>query len=202
MTTQTPCEIDTLTPEHLRAGAVLWSLRASLNMLHRRDAEEARVIADERAAIADPLKSAIWGQRRALGGHSDPTSEALLSLGDPPRANRYSALAEEVEGQLAAVAAHLPPAGIGSLFRIEAALPALSKDAAVATWRLLDRIDGRIRRLLGEPYDRQFIPKVRCPWCDAVSLLMRLAPPRDARVVECTTCDGAWAWTEMAGSRA
>jgi hypothetical protein len=191
--------IDTLTPEHLRAGATLWSLRASLTMLRDRAALEARVIADERAAIADPLKSVIWGSRRALGGHGDPTSEALLALGDPPRANRYDTVAEEVDGQLAEVARHLPPAGHDSLTRIEMAVPAMSKAAAQATWRLLDRLDGRIRRGMDEPYDRQFIPRVRCPWCDAVSLLMRLAPPRPLRVVECTTCDGAWAWTEMTG---
>jgi len=199
MTTMQPaCE--TLTPEHLRAGAVLWSLRASLTMLRDRDAVEDRVIADERAAIADPLKSAIWGQRRALGGHSDPTSDALLCLGDPPRPNRYSTVVDEVDGQLAEVARHLP-AGHDSLTRIETALPTLSKEAAEATYNLLDRLDGRIRRLLCEPYDRQFIPRVRCPWCDTVSLMMRLAPPQPARVVECTTCTGAWPWTEMARGR-
>ena len=179
------------TPEHLRAGAALWSLRASLGLLHDRDALEARVIADERAAAADTLKSTVWGSRRALGGHSDPTSDALLLIGDPPRVNRYTALVEEVTGQLDGVARHLPPAGHDPLGRIEAAIPALSQAAAEATRALLDRIDGRIRRLLHEPQDRQHIPRVRCPWCDAVSLTMRLAPPRHARVVECTTCDGA-----------
>lgn len=193
---------DTQTAEHLRAGAVLWSLRASLALLRDRDAAETRAIADERAAIADPLKSAIWGSRRALGGHSDPTTEALLALRDPPRANRFGSVAEGVDGQLDEVARHLPTAGHDSLTRIEAAIPAMSKTAAEATWRLLDRLDGQIRRLLHEPYDRQFIPRVRCPYCDTVSLMMRTAPPRPARVVECTTCDGAWLFAEMARSRA
>jgi hypothetical protein len=188
-------------PERLRAGAAVWSLRASLDMLYDRDAAEARAIADEREAAADPLKSPVFGQRRSLGGHSDPTSDALLLLGGPVRDNRYSRLIDEVTGQLDDVAQHLPAAGGDGLTRIDAAIPSLSKTAAEATWRLLDRIDGRIRRLLNERQDQQFIPRVRCPWCDAVSLTMRLAPPRHARVVECTTCDGAWMWTEMAAAR-
>lgn len=189
------------TPEHLRAGSVLWSLRASLGMLYERDAVEARAITDERAAAADPLKSPIWGTRRALGGHSDPTSDALLALREP-RSNPYNDLIAQIEGQLSDVAQHLPPAGHDSLGRIEAAIPAMSKTAAKATWDLLYRIDSRIRRLLNEPIDRKFIPRVRCPWCDAVSLLMRLSPPQRQRVVECTTCDGAWTWIEMAGRSA
>lgn len=186
-----------LSPEHLRAGAVLWSLRRSLQLLHDRDAAEARAITDERAAAADPLQSPRWGTRQALGGHSDPTSEALLVLHSPSRTNRYTALVDEVTGQLAEVARHLPPAGHDPLARIEAAIPAMSKTAAEKTWHLLDKIDGRIRRLLHEPADRQYIPRAQCPWCGAVSLMMRLAPPQRARVAECTICPGAWLWTEM-----
>ena len=188
---------ETLMPEHLRAGATLWSLRASLKLLGERDDAEARVIADERVAAADPLKSPIWGSRRALGGHSDPTSEALLLLREPPRANRFGVLLGEVEGQLADVARHLPQAVAEPLYRIELALPAMSKEAAEKTWQLADRVDGRIRRLLHEPADRRFVPQIKCRWCGAVSLMMRLAPPQAARVVECTTCPGAWTWAEM-----
>lgn len=187
-------------PERLRAGAAAWSLRASLTLLDDREIQEARAIADERASAADPLKSPIYGARLALGGHGDPTSDALLLLDDPPRANSYTDLVAEVAGQLAGVARYLPPAGHDSLDRIQAAIPAMSEVAAAAMWRLLDRVDGRIRRLLHERADQQHLPRVRCPWCDAVSLTMRLAPPRRARVVECTTCDGAWLWTEMAGN--
>lgn len=192
--------IDTLTPEQLRAGAALWSLRASLTLLAEREAAEARAITDERAAAADPLKSPIWGSRRGSGGHSDPVGDALLVLREQPRGNRYSDLVEEVETQLAYVARHLPAAGHDPLGRIEAALPTMSKAAAERVHRdVLDRIDGRIRRLLHEPADRQFVPRVRCRDCQAVSLLMRKAPPLEQRVVECTTCDGAWLWTEMTG---
>ncbi len=192
-----------VSPEHLRAGAALWSLRAALTLLRDREAAEDRAIADERAAAADPLKSPLYGSRRALGGHGDPTSEALLLLREPRRDNRFTTLREEVQGQLADVACHLPdPGGATSMGRIRAALPAMSKTAAEAVWTLADRIDGRIRRLLDEPADRQWLPRVKCRLCGAVSLMMRLAPPREARVVECTTCSGAWTWAEMAGRRA
>ena len=197
---------DTLTPEHLRAGAALWSLRASLSALSDREAAEDQAIADERVAAADPLKSPLWGRRQALGGHGDPTSDALLLLHDAPRTNRYTGLLDEVTGQLAGVAQHLPASGgFNSVTRIQDALPVMSTAAAEATWRLADRIDGRIRRLLGEPADQARIPRIKCPWCDAVSLVMRLAPPLRDRVIECTTCTGAWAWAEVAvkgGARA
>ncbi|BEL07845.1 hypothetical protein Q0Z83_060360 [Actinoplanes sichuanensis] len=192
---------DLPTPEHLRASAALWSLRASLSTLSDREAAEDKAIADERVAAADPLKSPVWGGRQALGGHSDPTTDALLQLTGPVRENRFTPLLEEVTGQLANVAQHLPPAGVTSLVRIVAALPQLSKPAAFSTWQLADRIDSRIRRLLSLPGDRQYVPRVKCPWCDAVSLVMRLEPPQPDRVVECTTCTGAWLWADVAGAR-
>lgn len=193
---------DLPTPEHLRASAALWSLRSSLELLREREAAEDRAIADERAAAADTLKSPIWGSRLTIGGHGDPTTDALLVLNDPPRTNRYTPLLDEVTSQLTGVAQHLPAGGHDSLTRIESALAGMSKTAAAATWRLADRIDSRIRRILHEPADRRHIPRVRCPWCDAVGLTIRLSPPRPARVVECTTCDGAWTWSEMAGQGA
>jgi hypothetical protein len=190
---------DTLIPEHLKAGAALWSLRAALTLLTDREAAEDRAITDERVAAADPLRSPVYGTRQAAGGHGDPTTDALLVLDEPARDNPYTALTVEVAGQLANVAQHLPAAGHDSVTRIEAALPAMSRAAATATWQLADRLDSRIRRQLREPADRRYVPRVRCPWCDAVSLMMREAPPLDARVVECATCDGAWTWAEMAG---
>lgn len=189
---------DLTIPERLRAGAAVWSLRASLTLLQDREQQEGRAIADERAAAADTLKSPLYGARLTVGGHGDPTSDALLLLDEPTRTNRFTAWLSEVTGQLDGVAQHLPQAGHDSLARIESAIPAMSKAAALATWRLLDRIDGRVRRLLQVPSDHQLIPRVRCPWCDAVGLTMRLAPPQPDRVVECTTCDGAWTWDEMA----
>jgi hypothetical protein len=183
---------DLPTPEHLRASAALWSLRASLSTLSDREAAEDRAIADERVAAADPLRSPVWGGRQAPGGHSDPTTDALLLLSGPRRENRYTALLDEVTGQLAGVARHLPDVtrngmpviGVTSLGRIVEALPLLSKVAAFSTWRMADKFDGRIRRLLSVPGDRQYVPRVRCPWCDAVSLVMRLAPPQRERVIE------------------
>jgi hypothetical protein len=188
---------DLPTPERLRASAAAWSLRQSLAILHDHEAQEDRAITDERAAAADTLKSPLYGTRMALGGHGDPTSDALLLLDDPARINPYSRVVDEVAGQLDGVAQHLLPTGHDSLARIESAIGSMSTAAALATWRLLDRIDGRVRRLLHIPSDVQHIPRARCPWCDAVSLTMRLAPPQPARVVECTTCDGAWTWDEM-----
>jgi hypothetical protein len=52
----------------------------------------------------------------------------------------------------------------------------------------------------GRADDRQLVPRVRCPDCDAVGLVMRTSAPLAARVVECITCDALWARSEMVGS--
>lgn len=184
--------------QHLHAQAAAWSLRAALSTLADRAAAEDRVIAIQQAAAADPLKSPLWGRRHALGGHGDPTGNAILTV-DLSRANRYADLLGEVQGQLDGVAKHLPAAGHDPLGRIEAAIPAMSRPAAAATRRLLDRIDGRIRRLLHEPDDRQLLPRVRCPACDATALTLRTSAPPADRVIGCTTCDLAWTAAEMRG---
>lgn len=186
-------------PHHLHARAALWSLRCVLTTLAHRAAVEYRAIAAERAAAADPLKSPLWGRRQALGGHGDPTGDAILTIGGTTRANRYAELEAEVLGQMHGVAQHLPAAAGGDLARIEAAIPAMTPAAAAATRRLLARIDGRVRRLLHVPDDRQLISRVRCPACDAVALVLRTSAPPPERVVECTSCDLAWAMDELRG---
>lgn len=183
-------------PTQLRATAALWSLRAALAALDNRTADEARAIIGEQAAAADPLKSPLWGRRHALGGHGDPTGDAVLTLG-PARSNRWAVLADEVQDQLAGVARELPPASTTDLDRFAAAIPAMSPTAATATRKLLDRIDSRIRRLLHEPSDRQLVPRIRCPACDAVGLAIRTSAPLAQQVVECITCDAAWWRSEM-----
>ncbi|MBG0560706.1 hypothetical protein [Actinoplanes aureus] len=184
-------------PVHLRAGAALWSLRIALNALHDRSDEEHRAITEERAAAADPLKSPALGRRQALGGHGDPTGDAILALG-LARSNRYADLLGEVLDQLDGVAKHLPSVGdFSPVARIEAAVPAMSPAAADATRLLADRIDGRIRRLIRLGHDRQLVPRIACPGCDTTGLVVRTSPPLDRRVIECFTCGNAWPRAEV-----
>lgn len=185
-------------PHQLHAQAALWSLRAALRLLADRARAEARAIALEAAAAAEPLRSPVWGRRQALGGHGDPTGDAV-DHGQAPRANRYAELADEVWGQLSDVAQHLPPSAGDPVDRIGAALPTMGPVALVATRRLLDRIDGRLRRLLHEVDDRQLMPRARCPECGAASLVLRTSAPQSQRVVECTTCDLARTWADLRG---
>ncbi|MDP9799363.1 hypothetical protein J2S43_007875 [Catenuloplanes nepalensis] len=185
-------------PHHARAAAALWTLCVALDQLDDRVREENDAILAERATAADPLKSPSWGRRHALGGHGDPTGDAIAALG-PPRPNRWAALRTEVWSQLRDVAEHLP--GLADpLDRLRAAVPHMSDRMADATQLFADRIDGRVRRLLGLPADRQLVPRVPCPACAAVGLMLRGAPPVAERVVECTTCGAAWMWAEMVGS--
>lgn len=188
-------------PNQLHAQAALWSLRAALRLLADRARAESRAIALQAAAAAEPLRSPVWGRRQALGGHGDPTGDAV-NHGHEARTNRYAELSDQVWGQLSDVAQHLPPSAGDPVDRIAAALPTMGPIAVVATRRLLDRIDGRLRRLLHEADDRQLMPRVRCPACQAVSLVLRTSAPQAQRVVECTTCDLAWTWGALAGRAA
>ena len=207
----------------LRAQAALWSLRAALALLADRIAEEDRAIRAARAAAADPLRSPMWGRRHALGGYGDPTSEAIEALGSvAARPNRWASLEREVLEQLASVAQHLPGqrcdgcprqhacTALGcarvtrmtilssdNLLVFEVAIPGMSAAAADATRVLCDRLDTRIRRLLGVPFDQHLVPRTPCPDCDTVSLIMRTSPPPAQRVVECTSCGAAWTRSEM-----
>ncbi|WP_433793954.1 hypothetical protein [Actinoplanes sp. CA-252034] len=177
-------------PAQLRASAALHTLEAALDALADRVVDEDRAIRAEQAARAEPLKSPTFGRRHALGGHGDPTGDAVGTLGTP-RPNRYEKLEREVHRQLRDVAEYLP--GLDSPFvRIQNAVPHMSDRMADATRLLADRVDGRIRRQLQIGHDHQFVPRVPCPACDVVALAIRTAPPLADRIVECVTCGMAW----------
>ena len=190
-----------LHPHQLRARAALHTLGAALAALATRTDDEARAIRAEQAARFEPLKSPTFGRRHALGGHGDPTGDAVATLG-AVRPNRYADLEREVDQQLRDVARHLPGPVAVPLGRLQDAVPAMSAAAAAATRVLADRLDGRIRRLLRIGHDRQLVPRIPCPGCDTTGLIMRKSPPLDFRVIECSTCGSAWPRSEVLGSAA
>ncbi|XVU25789.1 hypothetical protein ACQPZJ_01655 [Actinoplanes sp. CA-054009] len=189
---------DQLHPAQLRARAALWSLRAALAALQQRAAEEDIAIAAEEMTAPSVLKSPTWGRRRALGGHADPVGGAIEANDTPApaRRNRWAELRAEEVGQLRNVAKHLPGLA-GPLDRLQTAVPHMTDRMAEGTRILADRADDRIRRRLRMPYDRQLVPRVKCAGCDTTGLVMRLAPPLEDRVIECTTCGQAWPRSEV-----
>ena len=188
-----------MTSHHLRARAALHSLHIALDQLADRATAEARAIDAQRTAAAEPLKSPSWGRRYALGGHGDPTGDAVLTIGEA-RPNQYAEQHTEAWEQLHEVAQHLPVQGFNPLDRIETALPAMSQKAAEATRTLLDRIDQRVRRLLKISDDRQLLPGVACPVCDTAGVLaLRTSAPETECVVECGSCPQAWPAKAMRG---
>ena len=190
-----------LHPHQLRADAALHTLQAALDALADRVIDEDRAIRAEQAARAEPLKSPTFGRRHALGGHGDPTGDAVGTLG-AVRPNRYDELEREVDQQLRDVARHLPGPVAVPLDRLQNAVPHMSDRMADATRILADRLDGRIRRLLRIGHDRQLVPRIACPGCDTTGLTMRTSPPFDVRVIECPTCGSAWPRSEVLRSAA
>ncbi|BAL85480.1 hypothetical protein AMIS_2600 [Actinoplanes missouriensis 431] len=191
-----------MTNQHhqLRASAALHTLEAALAALDDRVDDEYRAIRAEQAARYEPLKSPTFGRRHALGGHGDPTGDAAGTVGTT-RPNRYAELRTEVQEQLLNVSRHVPRTGYVAhpVRDLEAAIPAMSPRAADRARLWFDRIDGRIRRQLRIAHDRQLVPRIPCPDCDTTGLIMRLSPPLDARVIECTTCGSAWPRSEVLG---
>ncbi|MFI5895704.1 hypothetical protein ACIA5D_36975 [Actinoplanes sp. NPDC051513] len=178
-------------------SAAAAALRATSALLEERQADEATAIRAGRAAAADPLKSPSFGRRHALGGHGDPTAGAIDTISSPPRPNPYARLETEIREQLHNVAKHLPlPGRLGDVYRIHQAFPGTSP-AADACRLFLDRLDGRISRMLVVQADRQLVPRVPG---DTAGLSMRRAPDPAERVVECVTCGAAWLWSEMTRS--
>ncbi|MFG2059683.1 hypothetical protein ACGFI9_37295 [Micromonospora sp. NPDC048930] len=179
-----------MTPHHHWAQSAAWSLDAALLALDARAVIEARAIRAQQEAAAEPLRSPSWGSRRALGGHGDPTGDALLTIGTA-RPNRYADLAADVQEQLHGVSHHLPGDSFNPLYRIREALPAFSPGTAHATWRLLDRLDGRVRRTRGLdiPSGRRHLVDVACPVCAGRALYVQTAGPESDWTV---VCAGSW----------
>ncbi|MFI6228897.1 hypothetical protein ACIBCR_16460 [Micromonospora echinospora] len=173
-------------PHHLHATAAAHSLDAALHQLDHQADLEARAIRAEQAAAREPLRSASWGRRTALGGHGDPTGDAALTARTGGRPNRYAELASSTLDRLNAVAQHLPPVDGGeALYRIQTAIPGMSPGTAAGTTTLLLRLDERVRRELRIGPDRQPLTGVACPACRHRLVYVQTAGPEHAWTVVC-----------------
>ncbi|MEU7590695.1 hypothetical protein AB0A95_30940 [Micromonospora sp. NPDC049230] len=174
-------------PHHLHATAATWSLGAALTTLHATAAIEARAIRAQVATAAEPLRSPSWGRRYALGGHGDPTGDAINATRSArARPNRYELLHADVQEQLLTVAHHLPhPEHINPLGRIRASIPGMQPGTAAGTTRLLDRLDERVRRILRLRPALERLPDVTCPACRRRLVYVQTAAPLDEQTVIC-----------------
>ncbi|WP_025620787.1 hypothetical protein [Salinispora cortesiana] len=177
-----------MTPHHLHATAAAWSLNAALAQLEARATAEARAIAAEQAAAVEPISSPTWGRRHALGGHGDPTSDAILTAtAGPLRRNRYAETQTGIISQLDAVARHLPGHGVADpLQRIRQHIPAMQPGTAAALTALLRKLDGRARRVLRVGPDRDPLRGVACPACHCRHMHVQTSGPQYAWTVVCS----------------
>lgn len=191
-------------PHHLHATAAAWSLNTALTHLDATAVTEAHAIAAEQAAAAEPLRSPLWGRRHALGGHGDPTGDAVLTVGITQRRNRYAELQADVIAQLDGVARHLPGLGaIDPLYRIRQHIPAMQPGTAAATTILLAKLDGRVRRQLRIGPDRRLLPGVACPACGRRPMYVQTSGPEPAWTVVCAAdcrCTGQGCPCEVPGA--
>ncbi|GLY21679.1 hypothetical protein [Micromonospora sp. NBRC 101691] len=173
-------------PHRLHATAAAHSLDAALRQLHHQADAEARAIREEQAAAREPLRSASWGRRTALGGHGDPTGDAVLTARTGGRPNRYANLVHDVDERLTAVARHLPATVIGRpLTRLLSAIPGMSPGTAAITTTLLVKLDERVRRELRIGPDRKPLTGVECPACRHRLVYVQTAGPEDVWTVVC-----------------
>ncbi|XTZ18174.1 hypothetical protein ACQSSU_12770 [Micromonospora echinospora] len=191
-------------PHRLHATAAAHSLDVALRQLdHQADLED-RAIREEQAAAREPLRSAAWGRRTALGGHGDPTGDAVLTARSGGRPNRYADLARDVDKRLTNVAQHLPPiTGFNPLYRLQQAIPGMSPGTAAITTTLLVRLDERVRRELRIGPDRQPLTGVECPACRHRLVYVQTAGPQDAWTVVCGKpchCVGVGCRCEQSGA--
>ncbi|WKU03735.1 hypothetical protein [Micromonospora sp. HUAS LYJ1] len=175
-----------MTPHYLHARAATLSLEFALDQLGAQAELEARAIRAEQAAVREPLRSASWGRRTALGGHGDPTGDAVLTARAGARPNRYANLHHDVLERLAAVAHHLPPTGgINPLHRVQVAIPGMQPGTAATLTTLLSKLDERVRRELRIGPDREPLPGVECPACRHRLVYVQIAGPEHAWTVVC-----------------
>ncbi|TBL44266.1 hypothetical protein EYA84_02150 [Verrucosispora sp. SN26_14.1] len=173
-----------MTPHHWHATAAAWALHQARGTLTTRAEAERRVIVAELLEPPSVLRSPVWGRRGALGGHSDPTTTALIDAERPARRNRYAELAADITTRLALPAGHLPGDG-DPLDRITTAIPAMLPGTAAATTTLLVRLDDRIRRELRMGPARRLLTGRECPACRHRLVYEQTLGPTDAWTVVC-----------------
>jgi hypothetical protein len=140
-----------------------------------------------------------------MGGHSDPISTAVIALhgtgGDwNPYADRARRTGETIAWVVKTALRDRYQPQRGPLAQLLDELPAMRPATAAHLRRWLDDEDHAVRRLLGEPDDRQLMPGAACPTCDTAALALRTSAPPPDRIVECSACDGAWTMAELHGT--
>lgn len=181
-------------PDQLHAHAALWSLLDAWPKL------EAATIAAGAAERINGDRGTLQAWRPGSGvhstGHGDALLDAVIRYNGPAAANPYAERAVRttetlrwITLTLLGVFATSAQDSIRTLLRLDL-LPGHARN--IAAW-ITDE-DRAVRRLLGERDDRRDVPGLPCPHCGtAGSLVLRVAAPREHRVVVCGAgciCDG------------
>jgi len=173
----------------LHARAALWSLTRALQLL----TVAAHAHAQAQADSADLGTLQAWrpGTGGRSSGHGDALLEAVVqhSTGrTSPYADRHARTVETARWVARSILRDRHVEGVDPLVQLRQAVPAMTALAADSMRRWIEDEDSAVRRLLGEPDDRQPVAAIACPGCDtAGSLALRTSAPERERVVVCTT---------------
>lgn len=191
----------TLHPHVLHARAALWSLSAALTRLHAAAHAAARAAAEQ--GDAGTLQAWRPGAGIHAVGRGDQLLDAVIRhVGGTtnPYADRAHRTADTIRwiGQAALGQAYRPD--LDMLGQLLEHLPAMRPATAAHLARWLDEEDRAVRRLLGDPDDRQLLPVIACPSCHSVGVLaLRTSAPAAAQVIVCTA--GCWCAGQGCGCR-
>ncbi|MDM4721142.1 hypothetical protein QTQ03_16615 [Micromonospora sp. WMMA1363] len=168
-------------PHRLHAAAAAYSIREARRRLEVLAAAEATTAPD----VPDGLRSTVYGQRHAAGGHADPTA-TLTTERRRARVTTWAERLTRLNDRLAGIADmyRLPP-GADPLQRIHTALPGLhGRPLGLLALHLADE-DELARGWINQPPYRTRIPG-ECPGCRRRECLeVTTVGPATTRTVVC-----------------
>ncbi|WDZ87201.1 hypothetical protein [Micromonospora cathayae] len=176
-----------MTPHHLHAVRTTWALHTALTRLGELAVLESRLRTDETLSAADGLRSPLYGQRHATGGHSDPVSATLTLHDATARVTRWADLSQRATDRLRWIADMIgaTPAP-DPWWRIHTRTPRLPAATAATITRHLADEDTWIRAAVRLAPAGQPLTGVPCPRCGVRQLQVHTDGPEASWTVTCT----------------
>lgn len=174
-----------MTPHHLHATRTAWAVHTALGRLTELVAAEVRQQVDHALAAADGLRSPLYGQRHAIGGHADPVTATVEATRAQPAVTTWAELRQRAHDRLKWIAAQLDGTPGDPLAAVRDRIPALSPSRAAVLTRHLTDEDTWIRAAARMPPTGQPLVGVPCPRCGIRGLQVHTDGPETVWTVTC-----------------